>query len=190
MFLRLVQEILWQVHRVGPRSHFGDLLAAGLVLASGCAIVSGRLDASRAAVPLGALAGSALAVAISLTLFRNGSRYGSVSRLRECAVTDPTVLSEDGLANLLLFAPAAFLAVLAIGRPGRVAAGLAFVSLGVEGLQAVWSLGVCDSSDALLNSLGGLVAALAAALVRGGLARSRPVAHASVSGSGLCRRSC
>jgi glycopeptide antibiotics resistance protein len=129
-------------------------------------------------------------VAISLTLFRAGRQPGSLARLRACAVTDPTPLSGDGLVNLALFAPAAFLAVLAVGRPGRVAAGVAAVSLAVEGLQAVWSVGVCDSSDALLNSLGGLAAALAAALVRGAFERWRPIEHASVSGSGTCRRSC
>jgi glycopeptide antibiotics resistance protein len=100
------------------------------------------------------------------------------------------VLSSDGLANLVLFAPAAFLAVLAAGRPGRVAAGVAIVSLVVEGLQAVRSVGVCDSSDALLNAAGGLAAAFAAAIVRGALARWRPLAHAPVSGSSPCRRSC
>jgi glycopeptide antibiotics resistance protein len=141
-------------------------------------------------VALGALAGSALAVAISLTLFRGGGRPGSLARLGSCVATDPRVLSGDGLANLALFAPAAFLAVLAIGRPGGVTAAITAVSLAVEGLQAVRSLGVCDSSDALLNSLGGLAAALAAALVRSAFTRGRPLAHDSVPGSDPCRRSC
>ena len=136
---------------------------------------------------LGALAGSALSVAISLTLFRGGSRSGS---LAGCALTYPTVLSGDGLANLALFAPAAFCAVLAIGRPGHVAGTLGMVSLAVEELQAVQSVGVCDSSDVLLNGLGALAAALVAALLRKALARGRPLARHSVSGSDPCRGSC
>ena len=139
---------------------------------------------------LGALAGSALAVAITLTLFRGGHMPWSLAGLRSCVVTDPNPLSGDGLANLALFAPTAFLAVLAIGRPGRVAAGVACVSLVVEGLQAIRSVGVCDSSDALLNTLGGFAAALAASVVRGALARGRPPAFDSVPGSDPCRRSC
>jgi glycopeptide antibiotics resistance protein len=141
-------------------------------------------------VPFGALAGSALAVAISLTLFRGGGQPWSLLRLRGCVVTDPTVLSGDALGNLALFAPAAFFAVLAIGRPARVAAAVAAVSLGVEGLQAIRSVGVCDSSDALLNALGGLAAALVAASLRSALRLRRPIPHASVPGSNPCPRSC
>jgi hypothetical protein len=187
---RLVLEVLAQVHRASPRSHLAPLLQCGLVLAPLGALVSRRLSRSRSAAGLGALAGSALAVAVSLTLFRDGGRHGSLAQLRQCVVTDPTLLSGDGLANLALFAPAAFLAVLAIGRPGRVAACVAGVSIAVEGLQAVQSVGVCDSSDALLNAFGGLLAAAAASLVRGAFARWRSLAHPSVSGSGSCRRSC
>jgi hypothetical protein len=190
VFWRLALEVLGQVHRAAPRSHLWPLVAAEFVLGPLCAVVSGRLGRSRAAVALGALAGSALAVALSLTLFRGGGQPDSLAGLHTCVVTDPTVLSGDGLANLALFAPAAFLAVLAIGRPGGVAAGIAVVSLAVEGLQAIESVGVCDSSDALLNSLGGLAAALAAASVRGAAARRRPLEHDSVPGSGPCHRSC
>jgi hypothetical protein len=190
VFWRLALEVLGQVHRAQPRSHLWPLFASGVVLASLSAAVSGRLGRSRGAVALGALAGSALALALSLTLFRGGGQPGGLDRLRACVVTDPTLLSGDGLANLVLFAPAAFLAVLAIGRPGGVTAAIAAVSVAVEGLQAVRSVGVCDSSDALLNSLGGLAAALAAALVRGAFARWRPLEHAAVSGSGSCHRSC
>jgi glycopeptide antibiotics resistance protein len=135
---------------------------------------------------LGALAGSALAVAITLTLFRGGFGHESLARLRTCAVTDPLVLSADGLANLALFAPTAFLAVLAIGRPWLVSLGVAVVSLAVEALQALEWIGVCDSSDAVHNTAGGLAAALAAAAVRAVWFRRYP----AVSGSGACPRSC
>jgi hypothetical protein len=166
------------------------MLASGVVLACLCATASGRVSRSPGGALLGALAGWALAVAISLTLFRGGGRPAGLAGLRTCAVTDPTLLSGDGLANLALFAPAAFLAALAVGRPGRVAAAVAVVSLAVEGLQAVESVGVCDSSDALLNTLGGLAGALVAGLVRTALGRRHPAARASVPGSGPCPGSC
>ena len=184
---QLSQQVLGQVHRAAPRSHLPPLLGCALVLSVLGAVVSRRLSTSRHAVVLGAMCGSALAVAVSLTLLRGGRHTSSLAGLRSCAVTDPTVLSADGLANLVLFAPAAFFGVLAIGRPLRVVAGLAAVSLAVEAMQAVWSVGVCDSSDALLNTLGGLAAA---SLVRGLRAPRRLSPHGSVPGSEPCPESC
>jgi hypothetical protein len=179
---RLALEVLGQVHGAAPRSHLVPLLACWLVLAPLGAVVALRLAGSRTAAALGALAGTALALAVSLTLFRYGGQPGGLWRLRTCAVTDPVLLSGDGLANLALFAPAAFLAVLAVGRPVRVAAGVSVVSVTVEVLQALRNVGVCDTSDALLNTLGGLAAVTTAALLRSGVA--------AVSGSVPCRRSC
>jgi glycopeptide antibiotics resistance protein len=144
------------------------------------------LTRSRASAVIGGLAGSALAVAITLTLFRGGFGHGSLSWLRTCAVTDPMALSADGLANLALFAPAAFLAVLAIGRAWVVSIGVALMSLAVEGIQAVEWVGVCDTSDAVHNTVGGLAAALTAAAVRAAWFRR----HRAVSGSDACPRSC
>ena len=179
-------EALAQVHSAAPRSHLAPLLLCGLLLTVLGAAASGCLTRSRGAAALGALAGSALAVGISLTLFRGGFGPASLARLRTCVVTDPTALSPDGLANLALFAPAAFLAVLAIGRPLRVATGLAAVSLAIEGLQAIAWVGVCDSSDAVHNALGELLAALAATGLRVAFFRWRTI----VSGSIPCPRSC
>jgi hypothetical protein len=187
---RLSLEILGQVHQAAPRAHVGQLLGFGLVLASLSGLVCSRLAGSRRAAVPGALAGSALSVAIGLTLFRDVPRLGGAGLLRACALTDPTLLTGDGVANLVLFAPAAFLGVLAIGRPWHVAAAITAVSLTVEGLQAVRSVGVCDSSDALLNALGALVAAVTAAVTREALAPARPIAHACVPGSDACHRSC
>jgi hypothetical protein len=161
-----------------------------LVLAPVGGIAGGRLGASRRSPALGAMAGCALAAALSATLFRGGGRSGVLARLRWCAVTEPHMLSPDGLVNVALLAPAAFLAVMAIGRPLRVAAGLAAVSLTIEASQAIRAVGVCDSSDALLNGLGALAAALAAAGIRSAVAAVRPAAEPSVSGSVPCRRSC
>jgi hypothetical protein len=191
VFWRLALEVLGQVHHAAPRSHLAPLFGSGLVLAALGVGACDRVGRSRGAMALGALAGAALAVSFTLTLFRGGSGHpAGFAGLRACVVTEPTVLSGDGIANLALFAPAAFLAVLAIGSPGRVAVAIAVVAVTVEGLQAIMSVGVCDSSDALLNAAGGLVAACAAAVVRSAVTRrSRPASDA-VPGSDPCRRSC
>lgn len=181
MLWQLTREALGQVHRVQPRSHLTPLLRCLLVLVPASAVGCGRLTRRRSSAALGALAGSALAVTLTLTLFRGGFGHESLGRLRQCAVTDPLVLSGDGLANLVLFAPVAFLAVLAIGRPWLVALGIAGISVGVEITQAVEWVGVCDTSDALHNTAGGLAAALVAAWLH----RRLPV-----SGSGACPGSC
>lgn len=186
MLRQLTLDALRELTRVPPRSHLTPLIRCLLVLVPSSAVSCGWLTRSRASAVLGALAGSALAVAITLTLFRGGFGHESLSRLRTCAVTDPLVLSADGLANLALFAPTAFLAVLAIGRPWLVSLGVALVSLAVEALQAVEWVGVCDSSDAVHNTVGGLAAAIAAAAVRAAWFRRYP----AVSGSGACPRSC
>jgi glycopeptide antibiotics resistance protein len=186
VLVQLTQEAFRQLIRVQPTSHLIPLLLCLLVLVPSAAVGCGWLARSRASAVIGGLAGSALAVAITLTLFRGGFGHESLSRLHTCTVTDPLVLSADGLANLALFAPTAFLAVLAIGRPGRVSLGIASVSLAVEGLQAVEWLGVCDSSDAVHNAVGGLVAALVAVAARAAWFRRHP----AVSGSSACPRSC
>jgi glycopeptide antibiotics resistance protein len=186
VLVQLTQEAFQQLMRVQPRSHLAPLFLCLLVLVPAAAVGCGWLTRSRAAAVIGGLAGSALAVAIALTLFRGGFGHERLSRLRTCAVTDPLVLSADGLANLALFAPAAFLAVLAIGRPWRVSLGIVSVSLSVEALQAVEWLGVCDSSDAVHNALGGLAAALLAVAARAVWFRRHP----AVSGSSACPRSC
>lgn len=190
MLLQLALKALDQMHRAAPRSHLRPLLETGLVLAPLGAVVAARLSRSVLAALLGALSGAALTVAISLTLFRGGFGHASLARLRTCALTDPTLLSGDGLANLALFAPAAFFAVLAIGRPLGVAAGVAVVSVAVEAVQAIEWVGICDSSDAVHNTLGGLVAALAAALLRSAFVGSRRLTTVSVPGSDPCPRSC
>jgi hypothetical protein len=156
------------------------MVVIALVLGPLCALASHRLDRSRLQALVAALAGCALAPVISLTLLRGGGLPGQLVRLRGCALTDPAPLSGDGLVNLLLLAPAAFLAVLAIGRPLLVATGALLLSLAIETLQAVLAVGVCDSSDALLNTLGALAAALVGAALRA----------AFVPGSDPCPRSC
>ena len=166
VFSQLAFEILAQVHRAAPRSHVAPFLESGLVLSLLGAVLTGHVTRSRAAAAVGGLAGWSLSIALTLTLFRGGYQPGDLAGLRHCAITTPTLLSGDGLTNLLLFAPTAFLTVLAINRPVRVISGIGLLSLAVEGIQAVSSVGVCDSSDALLNTLGASVAALVAVAAR------------------------
>jgi hypothetical protein len=170
---QLAVEVLAQVHRAAPRSHVAPFLETGLVLSLLGAVFSGQVTRSRIAATLGGLAGWSLSIAVTLTLFRGGYRLGDLAGLRQCALTTPNVLSGDGLTNLLLFAPTAFLTVLAINRPARVISCIGLLSLAVEGIQAVTSVGVCDSSDALLNTLGASVAALAAVAARSAFAWPR-----------------
>ena len=152
-------------------------LALTLLGAGGCF----ALARTGGAAVLGGCAGWWLSVALSLTVLRGGYVWSPVG-LHRCVITQPIVLSPDGLTNLLLFAPAALLAVLAVGRAALVVIGLTLLSCLVEVAQAYSSVGVCDSSDVVLNALGSAVSALVAAIMRSA-ARPR---HASVSGSDLC----
>jgi hypothetical protein len=185
MLMQLALDVLAQVRPAPPRSQVGLSLEASLVLTILGACVCFGLTRSWAAAALGAVAGWWLAVALSLTLLRGGYVWQAAG-LNRCVITQPVVLSADGVTNLLLFAPTAFLAVLAIRRVGWVIAGVALLSLGVEATQAVSSVGICDSSDVVLNVLGATGFALVAAIVRSAFTRSR---HVSMSGSDLCPRS-
>ncbi|MCW2776412.1 MAG: hypothetical protein JWN17_137 [Frankiales bacterium] len=170
--------------------HLVPLLRAALVLGPLGAVLAARLARAnpvtgpapdRAAV-LGGLGGLALAGALGLPLFRGSFGHEDLAGLRACVVTDPLALTPEGLGNLLLFSPAAILAVAAVGRPWQVAAAVALLSVGVEAVQAVERVGVCDASDVVHNALGALVAALATALLR----RRRQLVPGSVSCPGSC----
>jgi hypothetical protein len=185
---QLSLEVLAQVHRAAPRSHLGPLALSVAVLGglAGASAVWARR--SIAAGVLGSLAGAALALAISLTLFRGTFPLHPAGERGRCALTTPALLTPDGVANLALLAPAAFLFVLAVGRPLLVVVGLALTSAVVEAGQSLTSVGVCDTSDALLNTAGAVMAALVAVALRAVVARWSPAV--GVSGSSACRRSC
>jgi hypothetical protein len=185
MLKQLAVDVLAQVQPRPPHSHVAPSLEMSLLLALLGACLCFVLTRSRAAAALGGVAGWWLAVALSLTLLRGGYTWDPAG-LRRCAITQPLVLSADGLTNLLLFAPTAFLCVVAIRRAAQVIVGIVLLSLLVEVMQAVSSVGVCDSSDVVLNSLGATVAALTALMVRSAIAGSRRTA---VSGSDPCPRS-
>lgn len=179
---QLALEVLAQVHRATPRSHLGMFLGSGAVLACLGAAACGWISRSGAAAGLGAVAGLTLAGALTVTAFRPGYPLHGPDA-GHCAVTVPVVLSGDGVTNVLLFAPTAFLLVLAVGRPRAVVLSVAVGSVVVEWAQAVRGVGVCDSSDAVLNTLGALLAVLAARWLRSLLLRAVP-------GSSPCRSSC
>jgi VanZ like family len=118
---------------------------------------------------LAVLAAVALVGAVVMTTARPGllGQDADWSRLASaCVVTDPRPASPEGRLNLLLLAPFAALAVLAFGRPLAVAAVAGLASAGIESVQAVRSVGACDSSDLVLNLTGATVAALLAWILR------------------------
>jgi hypothetical protein len=179
---QLALEALAQVHRATPRSHVGTFAMSGSALACLGAIACGRIARSVVAAGFGAAAGLTLAGALTLTVLRPSYPLHGPDAGR-CFVTVPTVLSGDGVTNLLLFAPTAFLLVLAVGRPRAVVLSVAVGSVVVEWVQALREVGVCDSSDVVLNTLGALLAVGAASCLR-------PLLLRAVSGSSLCRSSC
>ena len=182
MLWQLTLETLARVHRATPRSQVGTFVATGVVLACFGAIACRRAVRSVVAAAFGALAGLTLAGALTLTVLRPSYPLHGPDAGR-CFMTVPVLLSGDGVTNLLLFAPTAFLLVLAVGRPRAVVLSVAVGSVVVEWLQALREVGVCDSSDVLLNTLGALVAVGAACCLR-------PLLLRAVPGSGLCRSSC
>jgi len=145
-----------------PQLALVPALMAMLVLVPLAWWLATAVRGSRAAAVASAVC---LSAAVTVTLARPGLRseqadWGRVASA--CTVTDPHPLTTEALLNLLLLAPFAALAVLAVGRPIRVALTAATISLAIEALQAAYSVGACDSSDVLRNSAGALVAALLA----------------------------
>jgi hypothetical protein len=179
---QLALEALAQVHRATPRSQVAKLAASCVVLAGVGAIACGRTYRSGVGAALGAAAGLTLAAALTLTVLRPSYPLRSPDA-GHCFVTVPGVLSGDGVTNLLLFAPTAFLVALAVGRPRAVVLTAAIGSAVVEWAQALREVGVCDSSDVVLNTLGALLAVGAASCLR-------PLLRRAVPGSGPCRSSC
>lgn len=144
--------------------------------------------AARRTVTAAATGGGAacwLSIVLSLTVLRGGYVWDA-GGFRRCVATQPLPLSPDGVINLLLLAPAATLGLLAVGRAVRVIACLVVVSIVVEAAQAMTSVGVCDTSDVVLNASGAALAVGTTLVVRAALARRAPT---HVPGSQPCRRS-
>lgn len=134
------------------------VLLAVLVV-TGVAVLLAKL--LRGSLILAALASGALWLAFAVTLLNRGGLTEVGARgLLSCALTDPRVLNADSIGNLLLFAPFGFMASASIGRPLLVAATGLVLSVSIEGVQAMGSLGACDSSDVVHNASGVLIGAL------------------------------
>ncbi|MGW4393717.1 VanZ family protein [Amycolatopsis nivea] len=120
---------------------------------------------------------------VALTLVPAPSRVDHVV----CAVqfSLPTLTSVEPLANLALFFPPVFFAVLATRRPWLILAAGAGLSAAIEGLQAlVPAIGrACDTNDWAMNTVGAILAVLLArgtiALVDREAARKAASSHAS-----------
>lgn len=165
MLMQLVQAARVAQTMAHPELALGPLLLVFAVLAPAADRLAVRVRGSRG---LAIAAVAFLAAALALTLARPGLRSSVVDWERAataCTVTDVRSWSTEALLNLLLLAPFAALAVLAIGHPILVSLFAGLVSLGIETAQAAFSVGACDSSDLLRNSAGALLAALLAAVL-------------------------
>lgn len=74
-------------------------------------------------------------------------------------------LGTEGLLNVILFAPAAFFAVLVWRAPVRTVAFAALGSLAIELMQPMIGVGTNDLTDLVTNTAGAMVGATAAAVV-------------------------
>jgi len=157
---------------VHPGLALGPTLLAVAVLCPAGWWLARELHGSRV---LAAASGAALAVAFAVTVARpglgTGMRTGTAGLrgLATCTVSDPWVLGPEAWLNIALLAPFALLAALAIGRPVLVAAIAVLASAGIEAVQAIYSVGVCDSSDLVHNSVGAAGAAALGAAVHLGV---------------------
>lgn len=136
------------------------LLLGGLVLGA-LALLAAHLF--RWGKTASALAGVSLALALSVTLVR--PYWGEVrlgDPLQACVPGHFSVSAGGALLNFVMLMPLGFFGVLATKRPLLVAMGCVSVSAGIEITQALFELGVCDGQDFMNNSVGGVLAALAA----------------------------
>ncbi len=130
-----------------------------LLVVTGVAVLLAKL--LRGSLVLAALASVALWLAFAVTILNRGGLTEVGARgLMSCAITDPRVLNAESIGNVLLFAPFGFLASASIGRPLLVAASGLLLSVAIEGVQAMGSLGTCDTSDVIHNAGGVLLGAL------------------------------
>ncbi|MFF8265009.1 VanZ family protein [Streptomyces virginiae] len=146
------------------QDHYGYLAASTLV-----AVVLGAaawLLARRLRSPRGVwFAGLAATVAGVLSVTFMGSGPASSQCVVNHDVVEP-FRTTQGLWNLAMTVPLGFFALMAARRPLPVLVGVVAFPLALEVVQAeVDGLGrVCDSADAQMNILGGLIGLAAAAL--------------------------
>ena len=144
----------------------GVLVALGvgiLVLAPAAMMRAHRLRWSRARIASAGLAGASLALVPATTLARGDAL---IAWRRSCLIQPGLSLgTPEALLNALLFAPAAFFAVLALRREAPVVLAVLASSAVVEAVQSVTALGTCQTSDVVRNVAGAMVACGLAALV-------------------------
>lgn len=147
------------------QDHYGYLAActlAALALGTGAWLLARRLRS-----PHGVwFAGLAATVAgvLSVTFMGSGPASG------QCVINHDVVepfRTTQGLWNLTMTVPLGFFALMAVRCPLPVLVGVVAFPLGIEVVQAeVDGLGrVCDSADAQMNILGGLIGLTVAVLV-------------------------
>lgn len=113
------------------------------------------------------LAGVGLSGMFAVTLAR-WIEFHPDFRWRGCTTgSGLTVTDGEALLNVLVLMPAAFFAMLAVQRFLVVAVAATLVTVAVETVQSLASLGTCQTSDVVRNSGGALVAAAVAACLLG-----------------------
>ncbi|SDI64060.1 VanZ like family protein [Actinokineospora alba] len=138
-------------------------MVAGCVVIGFVALVLARWRGWRR-VPA-VLAGFGLALALAVTLGRSGvldPDIATLDPLRRCVENDFALASTKQRLNFYMLMPFAFFATLAIRRAWPVMIACAVLSAGIELTQALIAVGICDSQDFYNNTVGGLIAVVAA----------------------------
>ncbi|ACU37131.1 VanZ family protein [Actinosynnema mirum] len=120
----------------------------------------------------GALAGLGVGLVLGVTLSRQVPEWASIYSGSEhaefCTVRGFSFDLGNEMLNVLLFAPAAFFAVLATGAAWQVLGAAIGLSAVIELVQPLTERGICETQDLLNNSLGAAIAVGLGALVLAG----------------------
>jgi hypothetical protein len=113
------------------------------------------------------LAGCGLALAVAVTLARPGGSFtlATTDPIGMCVGNEFSLTGSLERLNLVMMAPFAFFATLATRRPVAVLGVSAAFSGGVEFLQALTAIGVCEAQDFYNNTVGAFFAVLVAWLL-------------------------
>ncbi|ATE54672.1 VanZ family protein [Actinosynnema pretiosum] len=120
----------------------------------------------------GVLAGLGVGLVLGVTLSRQVPEWASIYRGSElaefCQVNGVSFDLGNEMLNVLLFAPAAFFAVLATGAAWPVLGAAIGLSAVIELVQPLTERGICETQDLLNNSLGAAIAVGLGALALAG----------------------
>jgi hypothetical protein len=122
------------------------------------------------------LAAVGLSLAVAVTLVRSGGHFpdAGANPVSMCLHDHFSLHGGLQVLNFVMLVPFAFFGTLATRRPITVAVVSAVISGGIELTQAWTGLGVCQSQDFLNNTIGAVIAALAAWLLTLALRDRRP----------------